>query len=88
MDACLGYLAVLGVEIYELMGELRDKLTEDQKKRALDSWDRMDMKRQLEDSLCEAQGEITDLKAQVDTLEFLVEKLTHLVPEVPQEAIF
>jgi len=46
------------------------------------------MKRQLEDSLHEAQGEIADLKVWVDTLEFLVEKLTCLVPEVPHEAIF
>jgi len=46
------------------------------------------MKRQSEDSLRDAQGEIADLKAQVDTLEFLVEKLTHPVPEVPQEAVF
>ena len=48
----------------------------------------MDMKRQLEDSLRDAQGEIADLKARVDTLEFLVEKLTHPTPEVPWEATF
>jgi len=57
-------------------------------KRALDGWERMDTKRQLEDSLHDAQGEIADLKARVDTLEFLVEKLTHPTPEVPQEATF
>jgi len=88
MDACLGYTAVLGAEIYELMGELRDELREDQKKRAFDSWDHMDTKRQLEDSLRDTQGEIADLKAWVNTLEFLVEKLTRLVPEVPKEATF
>jgi len=88
MDACLGYTAVLGAEIYESMGELRDDLREDQKKRALDGWERMDTKRQLEDSLCDAQGEIVNLKARVDTLEFLVEKLTCPVPEVPKEATF
>jgi len=88
MDTCLGYTAVLGAEIYKSIRELRDDLREDQKKRALDGWDRMDTKRQLEDSLCDAQGEIANLKAQVDTLEFLVEKLTRPVPEVPEEATF
>jgi len=88
MDACLGYTAVLGAEVFELMGELQEELREDQKKRALDGWERMDMKRQLEDSLRDAQGEIADLKARVNTLEFLVEKLTCPVPKVPQEAVF
>jgi len=63
MDACLGYTVVLGAEIYESIGELQEELREDQKKRALDSWDRMDTKRQLEDSLHEAQGEIAELKS-------------------------
>jgi len=80
--------AVLGAEIYESIGELREDLREDQKKRALDGWDQMDTKRQLEDSLRDAQGEIADLKAQVNTLEFLVEKLTCLTPDVPKEATF
>jgi len=31
---------------------------------------------------------IANLKARVGTLEFLVEKLTRLVPEVPKEAVF
>ena len=63
-------------------------MREDQKKRALDGWERMDTKRQLEDSLRDAQGEIADLKALVDTLEFLVEKLTCPSPEVPCEVVF
>jgi len=88
MDACLGYSTVLGAEIYESIGELRDELREDQKKRSLDGWERMDTKRQLEDSLHDAQGEITDLKARVDTLESLVDKLTRSTPVVPQEAVF
>jgi len=88
MDACLGYTAVLRAEIYKLMGELCEDLREDQKKRVLDGWERMDMKRQLEDSLCDAQGEIADLKARVDSLELLVDKLTHPTPLVPQEAVF
>jgi len=88
MDACLGYTAVLGAEIYESIGELRDDLREDQKKQALDGWDWMDTKRQLEDSLHDAQGEIADLKAWLDTLEFLVKKLTRPTPAVPQEAVF
>jgi len=88
MDACLGYTAVLGAEIYESMGELKEELREDQKKRAMDGWERMNVKRELEDSLRDAQGEIADLKARVVTLEFLVEKLTRLVPAVPQEAVF
>ena len=88
MDACLWYTAVLGAEVFESMGELQEELREDQTKRALDGWERMDMKRQLEDSLCEAQGEIANLKAQVDTLKFLMEKLTCLVPEAPYEAVF
>ena len=88
MDACLGYMAVLGAEIFKSIGELRDDLREDQKKRSLDGWERMDTKRQLEDSLHDAQGEIADLKSRVDTLEFLVEKLTRPTPVVPQEAMF
>jgi len=87
MDACLGYTAVLGAEIYKSMMELWDDLKEDQKKRALDGWERMDTK-SLEDSLRDAQGEIADLKAWVDTLEFLVEKLTRPTPAVPREATF
>ena len=83
MDACLGYTAVLGAEIYELMKELKDKLREDQKKRSVDGWERMNVKRELEDALHDARGEIANLKSRVDTLEFLVEKLTRLVPEVP-----
>jgi len=88
MDACLRYTTILGAKIFELMGELQEELREDQKKRALNGWERMDMKRQLEDSLHDAQGEIADLKARVDTLEFLVEKLTHSSPEVLHEAVF
>jgi len=88
MDACLGYMAVLGAEVFKSMGELQDELREDQKKRALDGWERMDTKRQLEDSLHDVQGEIADLRARVDTLEFLVEKLTQPVPEIPPEAVF
>jgi len=88
MDACLGYTAVLRAEVFESMGELHEELREDQKKRALDGWERMDMKRQLEDSLHDAQGEIANLKARVNTLEFLVEKMTHPTPEVPREAVF
>jgi len=70
--------------IKELSSDMRDE----QKKRALDGWDRMNVKRQLEDSLRDAQGEIADLKARVESLEFLVEKLTRPVPEIPQEAVF
>jgi len=80
MDACLGYTGMLGAEIYKSMGELREDLREDQKKRALDGWERMDMKRQLEDSLHDTQGEIADLKARVDSLELLVDKLTCPTP--------
>ena len=83
-----GIPPVLSAEIFESMGELHEELRDDQKKRMLDGWDRMDTKRQLEDSLHEAHGEIADLKARVDTLEFLVEKLTCPIPEVPQEAVF
>ena len=88
MDTCLGYLAVLGAKIYETIGELCDELREDQKKRSLDSWERIDMKRQLEDSLCGAQEEIADLKARVNTLESLIDKLTHPSLVVPREAVF
>jgi len=87
MDACLGYLAVLGAEIYESMKDLKDKLREDQKKRSLDGWERMNVKRELEDSLHDAQGEIANLKSRVNTLEFLMEKLTCPDPAVPQEAV-
>jgi len=88
MDACLGYTAVLGAEIFDSIKELSGDMREEQKKRALDGWDRMNVKRQLEDSLRDAQAEIANLKARVDSLEFLVEKLTRPVPEVPQEAVF
>ena len=63
-------------------------MREDQEKRALDGWERMDTKRQLDDSLHDAQGEIANLKAWVDTLKFLVEKLTCLTLVVPHEAVF
>jgi len=88
MDACLGYLAVLGAEIYETIGELHDELREDQKKRSLDGWERMDTKRQLEDPLHGAQEEIADLKARVDTLESFINKVTRPTPVIPQEAVF
>jgi len=51
MDACLGFAAVMGCEITESLNEMRDDLQEEQKKRALDGWERMDVKRSLEDSL-------------------------------------
>jgi len=70
------------------MGELKDELRDDQKKRAVDGWEQMNVKRELEDALHDAWGEIADLKSWVNTLEFLVEKLTRLVPVVPQEAMF
>jgi len=88
MDACLGYSAVIGAKIYKTIRELQDELREDQKKRSLDSWERMDTKRQLEDALRSAQEEIADLKARVDTLESLINKVTHPTPVVPQEVEF
>jgi len=88
MDVCLGYTAILGVEIYKSMRELWEEMQDEQKKRLLDSWERVNTKRELEDSLCDAQGEIADFKAQVDTLEFLVEKLTCPPQDPPQEAVF
>ena len=51
MDACHGFAAVMGCEIYESLNEMKDDLREEQKKRALDGWERMDVKRSLEDSL-------------------------------------
>ena len=36
MVTCLGYTAVLGAEIFKSIGELREDLREDQKKRALE----------------------------------------------------
>jgi len=51
MDACLGFAAVMGCEIYESLAEMKEDLREEQKKRALDGWQRMDVKRSLEDSL-------------------------------------
>jgi len=51
MDACLGFAAVMGCEIYESLAEMKDDMREEQKKRALDGWERMDVKRSLEDSL-------------------------------------
>jgi len=43
--------AVMGCEIYESLAEMKDDLREEQKKRALDGWEHMDIKRSLEDSL-------------------------------------
>jgi len=51
MDASLGFAAVMGCEIYETIAELKDDMREEQKKRALDGWERMNVKRSLEDSL-------------------------------------
>ena len=51
MDTCLGYAAVLGCKIYDSLAEMREDLQEEQKKRAVDGWERMDVKRSLEDSL-------------------------------------
>ena len=51
MDTCLGFTAVIGCEIYGSLAEMREDMREEQKKRALDGWERMDVKRSLEDSL-------------------------------------
>jgi len=51
MDTCLGFTAIMGCEIYGSIAELKDDLVEEQKKRALDGWECMDVKRSLEDSL-------------------------------------
>jgi len=51
MDACPGFAAVMGCEIFKSFNKMRDDLREEQKKRALDGWERMDVKRSLEDSL-------------------------------------
>ena len=51
MDACLGFAAVMGCEIYDSLAEMKEDMREEQKKRALDGWERMDIKRSLEDSL-------------------------------------
>jgi len=88
MDVCLGYAAVMGAEIYESIGELRDNMAEEQKKRALDGWDRMNIKRELEDSLEDARKEILDLKARVSYLESLVSKLVDPPHDPPYEAVF
>jgi len=51
MDACLGFAAVMGCEIYKSIAEMKDDMREEQKKRALNGWERMNVKRSLEDSL-------------------------------------
>jgi len=51
MDASLGFTAVMGCEIYKTIAEMKDDMREEQKKRALDGWERMNVKRSLEDSL-------------------------------------
>jgi len=51
MDACMGFAVVMGCEIYESIAEMKDDMREEQKKRALDGWERMNVKRSLEDSL-------------------------------------
>jgi len=51
MDACLGFAAVMGCKIYKSLSEMKDDMREEQKKRALDGWEHMDVKRSLEDSL-------------------------------------
>jgi len=51
MDACMGFAAVMGCEIYESIAEVKEDMREEQKKRALDGWERMNVKRSLEDSL-------------------------------------
>ena len=76
MDACLGYSAIIGAKLYSSIKDLVEDMQEEQKKRSFESWERMDVKRQLEDQILEGQKEIADLKGRVETLEFLVEKLT------------
>ena len=88
MDACLGYSAVIRAEAFKAIKELEETLVKEQKKRLLDGWERMDVKRRQEDSLKEAQNEIADLKTRVDTLEFHLERLTRLTPSSPKEAFF
>jgi len=51
MDACLGFAAVMGCEIYESLAEMKNNMRDEQRKRALDGWERMNVKRTLEDSL-------------------------------------
>jgi len=51
MDACLGFATVMGCKIYDLLAEMKDDLREEQKKRSLDGWEWIDVKRSLEDSL-------------------------------------
>jgi len=51
MDASLGFAAVMGCEIYKTIAELKEDMREEQKKRALDGWEWMNVKRSLEDSL-------------------------------------
>jgi len=51
MDACIGFAAVMGCKIYETIAEVKEDMREEQKKRALNGWERMDVKRSLEDSL-------------------------------------
>jgi len=51
MDTSLGFAAVMGCKIYETIAELKDDMREEQKKRALDGWEQMNVKRSLEDSL-------------------------------------
>ena len=41
----------MGCEIYETIAEVKDDMREEQKKRALDGWECMNVKRSLEDSL-------------------------------------
>ena len=47
----MGFAAVMGCEIYESIAEMKDDMREEQKKRAIDGWERMNVKRSLEDSL-------------------------------------
>ena len=88
MDACLGYSAVLGAESFRAVEELQGEFVEDRKKRALDGWERMDVKRSLEESLRDVQIENADLKSRVEALERFVLRLTDPRSDPPKEATF
>jgi len=51
MDTCLGFAAIMGCKIYGSITELKEDLLKEQKKRALNGWECMDVKRSLEDTL-------------------------------------
>jgi len=88
MDTCLGYSAILAAEAFQSIGDTNNSIRDFQKRMSQESWDWMNVKRELEDQLKDARDEISDLKYRVTSLESLVDRLVNPPQDPPREAVF